>query len=215
MSKNKNIISATIFIVAVLIAGVIIYSASDREVLKVDGLSEKEAGEISMNFINDVMLQGYGAKASLVNITTEYGLYKVDISFEGEEFSSYITKDGEKFFPEAIDIEEFMTMAELYNQPAPSVEDINLPETDDNFISCLQSAGLVIYGADWCPYCTQLVDLLGGKDVVAPIYVECTENETLCREKNIEGYPTVLIEGERYRGSRTVEAFASETGCTI
>lgn len=48
----------------------------------------------------------------IINATEEYGLYKIEVLVESSDLGtqtieSYLTKDGSKFFPEAINIEEF------------------------------------------------------------------------------------------------------------
>lgn len=73
-----------------------------------------------------------------------------------------------------------------------------------------------MYGAFWCPHCSDQKALFG--DAVDDVpYVECDpEGEDaqpqLCREKNIEGYPTWEIDGELYPGTRSLEELATLTG---
>ena len=81
------------------------------------------------------------------------------------------------------------------------------------FVTCLERAGFRIYGANWCGWTRKLVDEFGGFDVVKPIYIECTEQQRLCNEKGIRGYPTILIKDKPYIGERTFEGFEKATGC--
>ena len=83
------------------------------------------------------------------------------------------------------------------------------------FNKCLAENGFVIYGAHWCGFCKQIVDYLGGSEAVEPIYIECTEEEELCKEEGITGYPTIKIDGEGVQIQRTVKAFSEATGCEI
>lgn len=72
-----------------------------------------------------------------------------------------------------------------------------------------------MYGAFWCPHCSDQKELFGEAIEAVP-YVECDpEGENaqpeLCREKNIEGYPTWEIDGELYPGTRSLEELATLT----
>ncbi|MFP4403909.1 MAG: peptidylprolyl isomerase [Candidatus Woesearchaeota archaeon] len=84
------------------------------------------------------------------------------------------------------------------------------------FNECLADSGMVIYGSSTCPYCGQLVELLGGSDAVKPVYVECTENQERCISEMIgKGVPEIQLNGELYEGQRTIENLAEATNCSI
>ncbi len=85
-------------------------------------------------------------------------------------------------------------------------------------IDCLAENDLVIYGAEWCPACTRLVESLGGYDMVDSIYVECsigTEKEReRCREEaKTDHVPEIQIDGEVYQGPNDPQSLAQEVGC--
>ncbi len=102
-------------------------------------------------------------------------------------------------------------------------EELDDSENNDNdnnnddeigaLIECLKKENFIIYGANWCPYCRDIVNLFEGHEKVDLIYVECTENESICRQENITAYPTVRIDGENYRGERSLESFSDAAGC--
>lgn len=76
----------------------------------------------------------------------------------------------------------------------------------------LTEEGATMYGAFWCPHCSDQKDLFGSAVDDVP-YVECDpEGEDaqpqLCRDKNIKGYPTWEIDGELYPGTRSLEELA-------
>ena len=84
----------------------------------------------------------------------------------------------------------------------------------DSFIECLDDSNVKMYGAEWCPYCTELAESFGGYDVVDPIWVECTEEQQRCEEEMIDsGVPEIQIEGEKYEGQRNPEAIGEAAGC--
>jgi|Deesub1362B_J571_1020462.scaffolds.fasta_scaffold08096_5 glutaredoxin len=97
----------------------------------------------------------------------------------------------------------------------PSQQSQYSTEELQQFIDCLDRAETVIYGAKWCGYCKKLVSMLGGYDIVAPIYIECPENEEICDKEGVTAYPTIKINGTKYTGARTFEGLAEATGCPV
>ncbi len=84
-----------------------------------------------------------------------------------------------------------------------------------NFVSCLEEAGLVIYGSATCPACTHLVNSFGGREIVDPIYVECMDEGARCAEETKTNYvPEIQIEGEVYEGGRDFNSLGEATGCS-
>ncbi len=89
-------------------------------------------------------------------------------------------------------------------------------KTIHDFIQCLKEKGVIIYGSEWCPFCKDLAESLGGYEVVDPIYVECTVEKERCSQEMIgRGVPEIQIKGELYQGSRDPEEIAKETSCEL
>jgi hypothetical protein len=63
----------------------------------------------------------------------------------------------------------------------------------DAFAKCLTAKGLTMYGAVWCPHCQDQKALFGDSFKYIK-YVECPDNTQLCIDKNIQGYPTWIME---------------------
>ena len=183
------------------------------------------SSDVAGNSLVDFLNQQTGGGVTLEGVKEENGLYSVDIGYMGETFNFYVSRDGESFVQGPfVPISGFAVQAETQpNQQAQqqaqqqtqqvySQEDL---EEISIFVDCLAEKGLKIYGANWCGWTKRLtIDTFGGFDIVAPIYVECTENDVLCREKNIMGYPTIKINDEDYQGTRTFESMAQATGCS-
>lgn len=71
-----------------------------------EAIEMSEAKGIAEKFINDNLLQP-GVTATVGEVTLENGLYKVPLSLpDGNNIDSYISKDGQLFFPEALNIDE-------------------------------------------------------------------------------------------------------------
>ncbi len=86
----------------------------------------------------------------------------------------------------------------------------------EELISCLAENDFVVYGAQWCPACRQLVDSFGGHEMVKNIYVECSVEGERCNEEQKTNYvPEIQIRGEVYEGSRSLNAIAEEVGCNF
>jgi len=85
----------------------------------------------------------------------------------------------------------------------------------DEFAKCLTDKGFVMYGASWCSACKKQKKVFGESFKLIK-YVECTKNKTLCNEKEIEGYPTWIIE-ENYKspGFQKIRNLAQMSGCKI
>jgi uncharacterized membrane protein len=77
----------------------------------------------------------------------------------------------------------------------------------------LSKADVKFYGASWCPHCTEQKHLFGSSEKRIP-YIECSPGGSkgpqapACKEKNIQSYPTWIINGQRYTGIQPLDALA-------
>lgn len=88
----------------------------------------------------------------------------------------------------------------------------------ESFAQCLTDEGATMYGVYTCKFCKQQKAMFGSA-VDELDYVECADipegQPALCREKEISGTPTWIIDGdERLRGKQSFQALADATGCT-
>lgn len=90
----------------------------------------------------------------------------------------------------------------------------------DSFAKCLTEKGVKMYGAYWCPHCENNKKLFGDSWKYMN-YVECAVEgqpqvqTQACTDAGISGYPTWLINNEKYPGEQTLEKLSSLTGCKI
>jgi hypothetical protein len=68
-------------------------------------LSPEEAKAKASEFINSNLVSE-GTVANIKEITEEGGLYKIVVNVGGQDYDSYLTKDGGKFFPQVLDMAE-------------------------------------------------------------------------------------------------------------
>lgn len=90
----------------------------------------------------------------------------------------------------------------------------------DAFAQCLKDRGAIFYGAFWCPHCQNQKALFGKSEKLLP-YIECStpdgqEQLALCKEKNINGYPTwEFKDGSRETGEVALEKLSQKSGCSL
>ncbi|MEK7195547.1 MAG: hypothetical protein AAB655_02540 [Patescibacteria group bacterium] len=90
----------------------------------------------------------------------------------------------------------------------------------DSFAQCLKDKGAVFYGAFWCPHCVNQKNMFGGSERLLP-YVECSTSDgrsqlPVCKDKNIEGYPTwEFADSSRLSGEIQLKTLAEKTGCEL
>ncbi len=81
---------------------------------------------------------------------------------------------------------------------------------------CLAEKGVTMYGAYWCPHCSEQKKLFGNSWKEVP-YVECAvpgggQTEE-CKQAGVTAYPTWFINGEKVEGKLSLEELAKRAGC--
>ena len=77
----------------------------------------------------------------------------------------------------------------------------------------LTQSDVKFYGASWCPHCAEQKKLFGGSVKRLP-YIECSPGGPQapqaqeCKDKNIESYPTWIMDGQRYTGVLPLDELA-------
>lgn len=90
----------------------------------------------------------------------------------------------------------------------------------DDFAKCLEEKGAVFYGAFWCPHCQEQKEMFGKSAKYVP-YVECSTVDgnnqlPVCKNQNIDGYPTWIFADEsRESGKLTLSRLAEKTSCQL
>lgn len=97
--------------------------------------------------------------------------------------------------------------------PAAGPEDPHLRAVAE----ALSASGAKFYGASWCPHCMDQKKMFGAAGRYLP-YVECAPNgprapqATECVAEQIKGYPTWIINGNRYQRMLSVKQLAAMSG---
>ncbi len=90
----------------------------------------------------------------------------------------------------------------------------------DAFAQCLADRGAKFYGAFWCPHCQAQKALFGSSAKSLP-YVECSTPDAqgqtaICKEKNIQGYPTwEFADDTRQSGEIPLEKLSEKSSCPL
>jgi len=142
-------------------------------------LTLEEAKAKAVEFINTNLMQP-GSSVSIKEASEDNGMYKLVINMSsGQEVTSYITKDGTKFFPQVMDVAEI----EGKNQNAkPKVE---------------------LFVMSFCPYgviaanaMSPVADLLGDEADINVRYIASIEGDDINQVKSLHG-PIEGIEDAR------------------
>ncbi|MBD3397691.1 hypothetical protein GF412_01005 [Candidatus Micrarchaeota archaeon] len=86
------------------------------------------------------------------------------------------------------------------------------PSATPEFAQCIAESGAVFYWSAGCPHC-QSQKAMFGKSFGELNSLNCGEEHEACRLAGINAYPTWIIDGNRYLGSRSLETLGVLTGC--
>ena len=90
----------------------------------------------------------------------------------------------------------------------------------DAFARCLGDRGAKMYGAYWCPHCSDQKEMFGSSFEYAP-YIECgikgsRSLNPVCTQANIKHFPTwEFADGTRVEGAHALEFLGQTTGCPL
>ena len=204
---NKKLIPIAIIIAGILIGGSIIYiniskcqCQAELTEKGIEILSLQEASEKAINFINDNLLRGR-ATASLIESTEENGLYKIKFSLADQEIESYLTRDGEIFFPEAINLSEAKPVAV---EKGITIGSFSVSDE----AACKENGKPIVYffGSEGCPHCSwehPIIEKVAGefKDLISfRNYMGDFEDDIAVFQKySTGGVPTLVLGCKYYR----------------
>jgi hypothetical protein len=92
----------------------------------------------------------------------------------------------------------------------------------DGFARCLSQRDVKMYGAYWCPHCTEEKEWFGASFKYVP-YIECgipgntTQVVQACKDAEIKHFPTWQFPptGERVEGEMPLADLSLRTGCPL
>jgi hypothetical protein len=215
ISINKKNLSIGFFALVVLM--IIAFVTSNDNIKGMLGMNDflpaEDAAKIAIDYINENLLVE-GATASLVDVFNENGLYRVHIDISGQEYDSYISKDGGILFPQ-----NWIKISEpANNNVEPEVEVLESTEAE-LLAKCLTEKGFQFFGSSSCGWCNQEKTLFGDAAQYLP-YVECVGEDgymtQACQDANIESFPTWMTpDGTLVPGYKTAEELYQLSGCSL
>ncbi|MBS3163542.1 thioredoxin domain-containing protein [Candidatus Woesearchaeota archaeon] len=140
-------------------------------------------------YLNNYLLAGQGVTATVKDITSDKGMYKLTLDVGGRTFDSYVTKDGSLLFPSAVDLTQTPQIpTQAQEQPA------EIPKSENPDVK--------LFIMSYCPFgikaiqamapVTQLLkDLIKVSYVIYPNYQGgspeyCIENGKYCSMHGIQ-----------------------------
>ena len=141
-NKASSKITPIVLVVALIIIGFISFSPSMKK-----SVSKEKASTIAEEFINSYLMEP-GSKASIVSVTEEYGLYKIEVDITSSVVDSYLSKDGKLFFPQALNIEE------INGEEAPIDSEASAPVAE--VTNKNDKPVIELFVMSHCPYGTQM-----------------------------------------------------------
>lgn len=178
-SNKKLLIGIGVGVVAILIIAGGVFGA-----IKYADAQKAKVGTKVENFINQELLGGQG-DAKVTKVTEEGGLYKIVISYQGNSIDSYMTKDGKKFFPQALDMEPASVKGETDSRVSQPVAEA--PKTDKPKVE--------LFVMSYCPYGTQIekgilpaIEALGSKVDFSLKFVDYTMHGDKENQENLRQY---------------------------
>ncbi len=91
---------------------------------------------------------------------------------------------------------------------------LTLHAVTQEFAECLAEKGVVMYGSDLCPHCNDQKEIFG-EHFKHINYVNCEQERETCIAAGVTAYPTWVIEGIHYRGTKSIEKLAELSGCEL
>lgn len=178
---KSNPMLIAVILAVIIVTGSLAYINRDKiEKLFPKNISDQQAAEKAVNYINQNILQGKGT-AVLTNVVSEDGLYKFHLKIGTQEFDSYITKNGKIFFPDFIELEKVVATT-----PEPDAEKTIGSFSVSEDAVCNEAGKPIVYffGTSTCPHCQWEKPILEG--VMAKFKDSVVFNENIDTEKDIE-----------------------------
>ncbi|QGA80230.1 hypothetical protein [Candidatus Nanohalobium constans] len=125
---------------------------------------------------------------------------KIDVRTEDDQLTTYYT-DGEKFTSQMQDIEQL-------RQQTQRLAD---------FSQCLQDSGTVMFGNTSQRSTQAQIQALGGTQVVAPIYQDVSNNQTIeaVRQIGLQQVPAFYRNQSAIQGTQQLDQVEQFTGCSL
>jgi hypothetical protein len=182
-----------IVIGALIIGGTLLFlkqEKTEEPARSEETLSPGQIANTAIDYINQNLLQE-GVQASLIEVLEENGVYKVRLEIEGQEYDSYITKDGKLLFPQGISLTTGAT------EEGTSSQSQDIPKSD--------KPNVKLFVMSYCSYGLQaqkmflpVYDLLKEKAEMGIYFVNYIMHDKEEIDENLKQYCIQKEEKEKY-----------------
>lgn len=129
------------------------------------------------------------------------GLYELEIKIRGQKFASYVTKDGELLFPQAINLNDFLaSLKKAETNKKAASDSAGTPE-----VQKVERPDVKLFVMSYCPYGLQAEkgilpawNLLKGKADIGIYFVDYAMHEKKELDENLRQYCLQEREPDRY-----------------
>ena len=99
---------------------------------------------------------------------------------------------------------------------APPIDTVS-GAAETELVEHLIANNVTFYGAYWCDHCQKQKSLFGAAAAARLLYIECAADgeksqRQLCKQKNIQMFPTWVINGKYFTGTKDLQEIAKLTG---
>lgn len=106
MNKKNITIILSVFLGLFLLSGVWYFNFRDQNELSTQDVAQKAVDYLNNNLLPSEL------SASLISAVAKKDIIEISFSISGQEYNSYVTKGGDLFFVEGIDLNEGVTKSE-------------------------------------------------------------------------------------------------------
>lgn len=146
--KIKPLLVSSVILFVLLVASILTRGFDIKD--RLGGVSKEEISQKAINFVNNNLL-AEGVKASLVSVVfDDSGLYKLTLDVQGQEFETYVSRDGNIIFPQGISMKE---------QAASDGDDSDQTKTQTD-IPKTEAPDVKLFVMSYCPYGNQAEDVM-------------------------------------------------------
>lgn len=196
--KNKetqNIILAVTIALAIFVSAT---AGAWFSYQKKNYIGEKNAKVKTEKFVKDNLLPE-GGEMEIKGVTKKEGLYEIKLAVGGAEYVSYLTSNGEIFFPQGMNIKEAEEATKKQKEAQEKVMNVEIPKADKPVVEA--------FVMSYCPFGTQVqkglipvMELLKDKAEIEFKYVSYAMHGDKEIDENMNQYCISQKEPAKYLG---------------
>lgn len=135
---------ATVAVIAILAVSIVTrgFTFTNSATGSGTALTKEQASAKSVAYINSLL--GGQASAQLLSVNESNGMYSLKMNIGGQEYNSFVTKDGSLLFPTGYNIAEFDAGAAPVTPSGSGTASTSYPKTDKPVVE--------LYVWSYCPY---------------------------------------------------------------